>query len=189
MSTLVSLATGIETDYQGDIPDSIKVCRPDMSVAISDTNLPYIHETIGVPDSTAAGIVYGNFLVKAQTSLSNDFVILNVGCMMEKNNDNSYSLLVGGKTTLDNYKSFYRPFSTESDNMWTHVLNYFRDTRGLVFVKKISIVIDTPVIGQINGLHLIGDGGAVEITSNNENWTFKASYPWSTPGNIVSWRQ
>ena len=189
MSTLIVLAQGIETDYQGDITGSVKVCRPDMATAIGETNLPYIRETIGVPDSTAAGIVYGNFLIKAQTSLSGDFVILNIGCMMERDNVNSYALLVEGKTQLDNYKSIYRPFSSESDNLLTHVLNYFATTRGLLFAKKLDIIIGTPVYGHVQGQRVIGDGGETEFESSNETWIFRATYPWGTAGNIVSWRE
>jgi hypothetical protein len=189
MSTLIELGQAIENGYKGDIATSIKVCRPNMSAAISISNLPYIRETIGVPDSQAAGIVYGYFLVKAQTSLDGDFVILNIGCMMERDNAASYSLLVEGKIALDNYKSYYRPFETETDNLLTHILNYFRDVRELVFVKKINIQIGTPVYGSVQGLRLIGDGGAVETESRSEVWTFKAFYPWGTPGNITSWKQ
>jgi len=189
MSTLIALAQGIETDYQGDIAGSVKVCRPNMASPIAEGNLPYIRETIGVPDSQAAGIVYGYFLVKAQTGLAGDFSILQVGMMMERDNPSSYALLIEGKTNLDNYKSYYRPFETESDNLWTHVLNYFRDVRELVFIEKIDIEIGTPVYGHVKGQRLIGDGGATEFESRTETWIFKAEYPWGTPGNIVSWRQ
>jgi hypothetical protein len=189
MSTLIVLAQGIETDYQGEIAGSVKVCRPNMAAPIGAGNLPYIRETIGVPDSQAAGVVYGHFLVKAQTSLAGDFSILQVGMMSERDNVNSYALLNEGKIALDGYKSFYRPFESEVDNLWTHVLNYFRDVRDLVFVRKIDIQISTPVYGHVSGQRLIGDGGAVETESRNETWVFRASYPWGTPGNIVSWRE
>jgi hypothetical protein len=189
MSTLIELGLAIENDYKGDIATSVKVCRPNMAAPISASNLPYIRETIGVPDSQAAGVVYGYFMVKGQTSLSGDYAILNVGCMMERDNPASYSLLAEGKVVLDNYKSFYRPFETESDNLLTHILNYFRDVRNLIFVKKINIQIGTPVYGNVQGIRLIGDGGATEFDSRSETWVFKAVYPWGTSGNITSWKQ
>jgi len=188
MSTLIDLAQGIETDYQGDISGSVKVCRPNMAAAIGAGNLPYIREVIGVPDSQAAGVVYGYFLVKAQTSLSNDFAILEVGCIYDRDNASSYSIAGSGRTVLDNYKSYYRPFASESDNLLTHVLNYFATERDLLFAEKIDITIGTPVYGHVQGQHVVGDG----ITGTgcySETWVFQATYPWGTPGNIISWKE
>jgi len=189
MSTLIDLAQGIETDYQGEISGSVKVCRPNMAAAIGAGNLPYIREMIGVPDSQAAGIVYGYLLVKAQTSLSSDFSILQVGVMFERDNANSYSILADGRVILDVYKSTYRPFSSESDNLLTHVLDYFADTRNLLFAKKLDIQIGTPVYGHVQGQKAIGDGIGEDDTALSETWVFQATYPWGTPGNIISWKE
>lgn len=189
MATLIALAQGIETDYQGEISGSVKVCRPNMSEAIGSSNLPYIREMIGIPDSQASGIVYGYLLIKAQTNLSGDFVILYVGVMFERDNSNSYSLLVDGRVALDNYKSVYRPFTSESDSLLTYVLDYFANTRGLLFAKKIDIQIGTPVYGHVQGQKTVGDGVGENDTALSETWVFQASYPWGTPGNIVSWKE
>jgi len=184
MATLIELAEQIETDYAGDIAGSVKVCRPQMSQILSESNLPYLHIVDG--DSSATGIVQGSLSVKSQTGTS-DFTILTVSCLADFDSSN-YSLSADGKKTLTDYKQGFRPIDSEYDNLWPNVVDHFQTVRNLINLKRLNVIAPgTPVYGQVTGLHLIGDG-LEDTRSATEYWAFEATYPWGTPGNILSWK-
>lgn len=185
MATLIQLAQAIESDYAGDTAGSVKVCRPDMNQPISASNLPFFHESGSNQENTDTGIKPGSMKVRAQTTVSGDVTIVDVQCIADTNAD-SCTLTVDGRNALENYKKYFRPYDSENDNLWTHVLNYFKNTRGLVVVSKIDIFVGTPVYGHVHGTRLIGDG-VDTFESKDENWLFEARYPWGTEGNIKSW--
>lgn len=187
MSTLIQIAQGIESDYQGDTVGSVKVCRPQMGQPISAGNAPFFRETGSVQEMQESGLYQGYLIVKAQINSAGDMATLNVGCVGDVDSS-SYSISVDGRTALDNYKKHYRPFNTENDNLWALVLDYFATTRGLRFIEKLEIQVGTPVYGKVNGLNFVGDGGAEDHSALNEFWAFEATYPWATPGNIRSWK-
>jgi hypothetical protein len=186
MATLLQIAQGIETDYCGDTANSVQALRPQMGQPLSAGNMPFFKEVGAVADFLLMGIVRGYLLVKAQTGAAGDISVLQIDCV--KKEDNTLCIVTTeGRKVLDDYKKYYRPFDSENDNLWTHVLNYFRTTRSLRFVVKIDIYVGTPVYGRVNGLRFIGDG-VTDPQSVNEYWAFEATYPWGTPGNIKSWK-
>jgi hypothetical protein len=156
-----------------------------MNQPIGESNVPYFRESGGVQEMIEAGMKQGYLIVKAQTLSSGDVIALNVRCVAD-NDSGSYSVTSEGRKDLEDYKKYYRPFNSENDNLWSHVLDYFKNTRGLVVVSKIDIFVGTPVYGHVQGTRLIGDG-ITNTESRSENWVFQASYPWGTPGNIKSW--
>lgn len=185
MATLIALAQGIETEYSkpGD-NILVKVCRPQMAQPIGSGNLPYVRETNAYNDRLTSGLILGYFLVKAQINSDGDFAILNVNCSGDYDTS-EYSLTDEGRKTLEDYRSYNRPFGTEFDSLWSAVVTHFASVRDLIFIKRIDYVDGTPVYGHINGLRLVGDG-ETGTESFNEYWAWQATYGagWT----IKSWK-
>ena len=153
MATSLQLAQSIESDYTIDSVVTVKICRPDMTTALSGSNLPYIRELNSLLEQQTTGIVKYSYLSEVLTSNNTRKDLLdNIRFNVYYSDANTCYLTGEGDTILKNYRYANHPAGTEQDSVWTAICNHLVSTRGAVLdsIERVHIVVGSPISGTVN---------------------------------------
>jgi hypothetical protein len=170
---ILQLAQSIETDYPVDAKKTVHLCRANMAIELSDTNLPYLeYDNVSkksngtldwsIPEKT--GIVMCRFRAVTLTDENIARNMMDIAFSYFYDDETTCCLTSSGNQLLNNYWNSEHPCSTEYDSVWQHIIDALVVQKTAIrdSIKRVDLKSDDPqmpIAGLVTAWCKDGQGG------------------------------